>query len=174
MSAYPTWKYILVITVLVTSFVYSLPNFYNSYPAIEIKSNIDILNENNISKYLEIIKIKNIKTQRDFIKNDKLFLLFDDTEEQLKAYTEFNASNNNASYTLSSFSDTPKWMESIGAYPMFLGLDLKGGVHFLLQVDHENIITNMLREIQSDVKKILIKNKYRYNLIYQSHMDNCK
>ena len=51
---------------------------------------------------------------------------------------------------------------------MFLGLDLKGGVHFLLQVDHENIITNMLREIQSDVKKILIKNKYRYNLIYQS------
>ena len=168
MSAYPTWKYILVITVLVTSFVYSLPNFYNSYPAIEIKSNIDILNENNISKYLEIIKIKNIKTQRDFIKNDKLFLLFDDTEEQLKAYTEFNASNNNASYTLSSFSDTPKWMESIGAYPMFLGLDLKGGVHFLLQVDHENIITNMLREIQSDVKKILIKNKYRYNLIYQS------
>ena len=168
MSAYPTWKYILVITVLVTSFVYSLPNFYNSYPAIEIKSNIDILNENYVSKYLEIIKIKNIKTQRDFIKNDKLFLLFDDTEEQLKAYTEFNASNNNASYTLSSFSDTPKWMESIGAYPMFLGLDLKGGVHFLLQVDHENIITNMLREIQSDVKKILIKNKYRYNLIYQS------
>ena len=59
-------------------------------------------------------------------------------------------------------------MESIGAYPMFLGLDLKGGVHFLLQVDHENIIINMLREIQSDVKKILIKNKYRYNLIYQS------
>ena len=168
MSAYPTWKYILVITVLVTSFVYSLPNFYNSYPAIEIKSNIDILNENNISKYLEIIKVKNIKTQKDFIKDDKLFLLFDDTEEQLKAYTEFNASRNNASYTLSSFSDTPKWMESIGAYPMFLGLDLKGGVHFLLQVDHENIITNMLREIQSDVKKILIKNKYRYNLIYQS------
>jgi preprotein translocase subunit SecD len=51
---------------------------------------------------------------------------------------------------------------------MFLGLDLKGGVHFLLQVDHDNITTNMLREIQSDVKKILIKNKYRYNLIYQS------
>jgi hypothetical protein len=88
------------------------------------------------------------------ILHDKLFLLFGDTEEQLKAYTEFNSSNNNASYTLSSFSDTPKWMESIGAYPMFLGLDLKGGVHFLLQVDHENITTNMLREIQSDIKKI--------------------
>ena len=168
MNAYPSWKYIIVVTVLVVSFVYSLPNFYNSYPAIEIKSNVDVLNENNISKYLEIINVKNIKTQKNFIKNNKLFLLFGDTEEQLKAYTEFNSSNNNASYTLSSFSDTPKWMESIGAYPMFLGLDLKGGVHFLLQVDHENIIINMLREIQSDVKKILIKNKYRYNLIYQS------
>ena len=168
MNAYPSWKYIIVVTVLVVSFVYSLPNFYNSYPAIEIKSNVDVLNENNISKYLEIINVKNIKTQKNFIKDNKLFLLFGDTEEQLKAYTEFNSSNNNASYTLSSFSDTPKWMESIGAYPMFLGLDLKGGVHFLLQVDHENIITNMLREIQSDVKKILIKNKYRYNLIYQS------
>jgi len=168
MNAYPSWKYIIVVTVLVVSFVYSLPNFYNSYPAIEIKSNVDVLNENNISKYLEIINVKNIKTQKNFIKDNKLFLLFGDTEEQLKAYTEFNSSNNNASYTLSSFSDTPKWMESIGAYPMFLGLDLKGGVHFLLQVDHENIIINMLREIQSDVKKILIKNKYRYNLIYQS------
>ena len=168
MNAYPSWKYIIVVTVLVVSFVYSLPNFYNSYPAIEIKSNVDVLNENNISKYLEIINIKNIKIQKNFIKDDKLFLLFGDTEEQLKAYTEFNSSNNNASYTLSSFSDTPKWMESIGAYPMFLGLDLKGGVHFLLQVDHENITTNMLREIQSDIKKILIKNKYRYNLIYQS------
>jgi len=168
MNAYPPWKYIIVVTVLVASFVYSLPNFYNSYPAIEIKSNVDALNENNISKYLEIINIKNIKTQKNFIKDNKLFLLFGDTEEQLKAYTEFNSSNNDASYTLSSFSDTPKWMESIGAYPMFLGLDLKGGVHFLLQVDHENIITNMLREMQSDVKKILIKNKYRYNLIYQS------
>ena len=130
MNAYPTWKYILVVTVLVVSFVYSLPNFYNSYPAIEIKSNVDVLNENNISKYLEIINVKNIKTQKNFIKDNKLFLLFGDTEEQLKAYTEFNSSNNNASYTLSSFSDTPKWMESIGAYPMFLGLDLKGGVHF--------------------------------------------
>ena len=168
MNAYPSWKYIIVVAVLVVSFVYSLPNFYNSYPAIEIKSNVDVLNENNISKYLEIINVKNIKTQKNFIKDNKLFLLFGDTEEQLKAYTEFSSSNNNASYTLSSFSDTPKWMESIGAYPMFLGLDLKGGVHFLLQVDHENIIINMLREIQSDVKKILIKNKYRYNLIYQS------
>jgi len=168
MNAYPPWKYIIVATVLIISFIYSLPNFYNSYPAIEIKSNDDVLAKNNISKYLEIINIKNIKTQKNFIKDDKLFLLFGDTEEQLKAYTELNSSNNNASYTLSSFSDTPKWMESIGAHPMFLGLDLKGGVHFLLQVDHDNITTNMLREIQSDVKKILIKNKYRYNLIYQS------
>ena len=130
MNAYPSWKYIIVVTVLVVSFVFSLPNFYNSYPAIEIKSNVDVLNENNISKYLEIINVKNINTQKNFIKDNKLFLLFGDTEEQLKAYTEFNSSNNNASYTLSSFSDTPKWMESIGAYPMFLGLDLKGGVHF--------------------------------------------
>ena len=49
MNAYPSWKYIIVVTVLVASFVYSLPNFYNSYPAIEIKSNVDVLNENNIS-----------------------------------------------------------------------------------------------------------------------------
>ena len=76
MNAYPSWKYIIVVTVLVVSFVYSLPNFYNSYPAIEIKSNVDVLNENNISKYLEIINVKNIKTQKNFIKDNKLFLLF--------------------------------------------------------------------------------------------------
>jgi hypothetical protein len=88
MNAYPPWKYITVATVLIISFIYSLPNFYNSYPAIEIKSNDDVLTKNNISKYLEIINIKNIKTQKNFIKDDKLFLLFGNTEEQLKAYTE--------------------------------------------------------------------------------------
>jgi len=65
-------------------------------------------------------------------------------------------------YSLTSYIDLPNWLKSINAYPMYLGLDLKGGVHFLLQVDKDNIEKNLLREIENDVKSILIENKYRY------------
>tara|TARA_X000000368_G_scaffold259666_2_gene205341 strand:- start:462 stop:2252 length:1791 start_codon:yes stop_codon:yes gene_type:complete len=158
MSSYPRWKYILVILVLLTSFIYSLPNLYSSYPAIEVSVN------NQISSNQIIKMIEDENTISDIVKqNSKVILKFNDTKDQLKVYGKLRTANIPTTFTLSNYVDIPSWLTSINAYPMFLGLDLKGGVHFLLQVDKENINTNLLREIESDVKKILIDNKYRYN-----------
>ena len=158
MSSYPRWKSFLVIIVLIVSFIYSLPNFYPSFPAIEISHGNNNENTNNITKTI----IQNLKIDNVLNKNDKLILKFNNTEDQLKAYRKLQSSNIQEAFTLTSYNDIPSWLTSINAHPMFLGLDLKGGVHFLLQVDKNNIQKNLLREIEVDTKKILIKNKYRY------------
>ena len=156
MSSYPRWKYFLVLLVLLTSFVYSLPNLYQSSPAIEISLNDNI-------QIQDIIKKLNQPEDKVIYKDKKVILTFNDSVSQLKAYDTLRTENSKYNYSLTSFIDLPDWLKHINAYPMYLGLDLKGGVHFLLQVDRENIIQNLLREIESDVKTILIENKHRYN-----------
>ena len=154
MSSYPRWKYFLVLLVLLTSIIYSLPNLYNSKPAIEI--GIDGVNVS------DIIKTLNHPEDSIVYKDNKMTLLFENTDSQLLSYDKLRKNNILSKYSLTSYIDLPDWLKSINAYPMYLGLDLKGGVHFLLQVDKDNIEKNLLREIESDVKSILIENKYRY------------
>ena len=154
MSSYPRWKYFLVLLVLLASIIYSLPNLYHSKPAIEIG-----IEDVNVS---EIIKTLSHPKDAIIYKDNKITLLFDNTESQLLSYDKLRKTNLLSSYSLTSYIDLPDWLRSINAYPMYLGLDLKGGVHFLLQVDKDNIEKNLLREIESDVKSILIENKHRY------------
>ena len=154
MSSYPRWKYFLVLLVLLASIIYSLPNLYHSKPAIEIG-----IEDVNVS---EIIKTLSHPNDAIIYEDNKITLLFDNTESQLLSYDKLRKTNLLSSYSLTSYIDLPDWLRSINAYPMYLGLDLKGGVHFLLQVDKDNIEKNLLREIESDVKSILIENKHRY------------
>ena len=167
MKAYPLWKYILLLVVLITSLIYSIPNLYPSFNAIEIKSLKEQFTDKKISEYSNLLIKQKIKMNQSFLKNDKILISFDSNEEQLKAYN-FLQPNDDISLTLLSYTAIPDWMEYINANPMFLGLDLKGGVHFLLQVDKQNIFQSSLREIHSDVKKFFIANKLRYRLTYKA------
>ena len=166
MTSYSRWKYILVLIVLTLSGIYAAPNLYTSHPALEINTS-----EKKIVK--DIIKIIDPALDYEDIinKEDKHIFKFDSTEEQLNAYEKLTRSNSNIQYTLSSYIDLPQWLININAHPMFLGLDLKGGVHFLLQVDKDNIYLNLLRETEDDIKKILIKNKFRYKSVYKTKTD---
>ena len=155
MSSYPRWKYILVLLVILLSFIYALPNLYHSKPAIEIGLN----DETNIPV---LLKTLNQSDESVIYKDKKIILTFDNTESQLEVYNKLRDINLSSTYSLTSYIDLPDWLKYINAHPMYLGLDLKGGVHFLLQVDKDNIKQNLLREIQSDIKNILIENKYRY------------
>ena len=166
MSPYPIWKYILVILVLFFSFVYALPNLYPSQPAFELDSKLDNQTIKNYSKNLQNTNIKDFKTQE---RKDKVYFVFKTIDEQLKAFQNIRDFDKESKITLNSFSSVPTWLESINAYPMLLGLDLKGGVHFLLQVDNENIVENILRETESDLKKFLISKKYKYKIFNRSN-----
>ncbi len=158
MTAYPKWKYFLVLTVFILSVIYSLPNFYQSFPSIEINIQDD-------SSELDYDKI--ISQNNDFLEkistNNKIIFRFPDIDKQLKGYNNLENSSVKNNYTLITDTKIPAWLKSINALPMFLGLDLKGGVHFLLQVDQNNITQNLLREYESDLRKLLITNKIRYS-----------
>ena len=167
MGVYPLWKYIIVVIVLFFSLIYSLPNLYESYPSIELKGVDTPLTKQQISNYSDTLKNNKIDVFEIKKDKDRTHYIFDNLDNQLKAYDSLNQFSNETNITLSTFSATPKWLESIGAYPMFLGLDLKGGVHFLLQVDKENILKSQMREIESDIKKHLILNNFRYNFIHR-------
>ena len=144
MGVYPLWKYILVILVLGFSLIYSLPNIYDSYPAIEIKSSENSLEEEQLNNFTQTLESKGINILNINKESEIIQYVFNDIDSQLKAYEALGSLNTDINITLSTFSSVPDWLRSLGAYPMFLGLDLKGGVHFLLQVDKSNIMTNMI------------------------------
>ena len=132
-----------------------MPNLYHSQPAIEISLDDD-------AEALQIIKTLSYPEDSIIYNDKKMVLTFDDIESQLKSYDKIRTINISSSYSLTSYIDLPDWLRYINAHPMYLGLDLKGGVHFLLQVDKDNIKENLLREIENDVRSTLIDNKYRY------------
>ena len=160
MSAYPKWKYILVISVLILSIVYALPNFYTSYPSIEIQKNEAATNISELNKIINT----NVTPVSSEEKKDKMIYRFSSIDDQLKAYNNLETANLVNEFTLFTDRELPKFFGSINANPMFLGLDLKGGVHFLLQVDKDNVYKNLLRENEADIKKLLIKERIRFSL----------
>ncbi|MAR78177.1 MAG: protein translocase subunit SecD [Gammaproteobacteria bacterium] len=166
MAVYSRWKYLLVFLILVLSTIYALPNFYASKPAIEINS----INQSELNKIFNVNSKKN--NYKVIQKNDKSIITFSSIEDQLDAYKKLASSSynleNQYQYTLTSYINLPGWLTYINAHPMFLGLDLKGGVHFLLQVDKENIKTNLLREIETETKKQLIRDKHRFQSLYKT------
>ncbi len=159
MSAYPKWKYFLVLSVLILSVVYSLPNFYTSYPSIELQKNNDSTNINEINKIVN----EGVKSLSSDETANKMIYRFSSIDDQLKAYNNLETANLAEEFTLFTDRELPSFFKTINANPMFLGLDLKGGVHFLLQVDEDNIRKNLLREIESDIKKLLIKERIRFS-----------
>ena len=165
MESYPRWKYLLVLFVLISATIYALPNFYKSYPGIEILINDSKNIENfkqDYSKYL-------VNDNNKIIEQDnKLIYTYNSIDAQLDAYNNLSVIDSYFDYTLVTYTDIPAWLAKIGASPMFLGLDLKGGVHFLLQVDESNIKKNLLREFESDIKKELIESKIRYKSFERS------
>ena len=158
MSAYPKWKYFLVLLVLILSIVYSLPNFYASYPSIEIQKKNNSINISEIDKIINT-DVESVSSDETI---DKMIYRFSSIDEQLKAYNNLESANIAEEFTLFTDRKLPTFFKSINANPMFLGLDLKGGVHFLLQVDENNIRKNLLRENESDIKKLLIKERIRF------------
>tara|TARA_B100000965_G_scaffold406742_1_gene447834 strand:+ start:3300 stop:5093 length:1794 start_codon:yes stop_codon:yes gene_type:complete len=159
MATYPRWKYLLVLTVFILSVIYSLPNFYQSFPSIEINLQDS---ERSAVNYEQIIS-QNNKFSEKVLYDNKVIFRFSDIDKQLKGYNNLENLTSENNFTLITDTKIPDWLKSINALPMFLGLDLKGGVHFLLQVDEDNILQNLLRESESDLRKILIANKIRYS-----------
>ncbi len=164
MNRYPLWKYLTVLVALVVGFLYTLPNFYGESPAVQVSSaksttKIDPDMLNRVQTILDQAAM--VTTGSNFERNGPVGTVrfrFASTDEQLKARDIIERALNpdpaDPTYTvaLNLLPASPAWLTAIGAGPMYLGLDLRGGVHFLLQVDMQGALTARYDSLSTDIR----------------------
>lgn len=164
MNQYPAWKYSLILLLLLAGFLYAGPNVFVEDPAIQISANQSApVSATLIGDVEGLLKRKKLDYKRAVQDGDKLEIRFHDTETQLKA-RDIVQRELGQKYTvaLNLLPATPQWMRAINGKPMYLGLDLRGGVHFLLQVDMTAVIKKAAQSFVSDIRAEMRKEKLRY------------
>jgi preprotein translocase subunit SecD len=182
MNRYPLWKYLTVLAALIIGLLYTLPNFFGESPAVQVagaKSTVKV-DTTVLSRVEDILERSNITpTGAYFEQNGPIGTVrvrFETTDVQLKAKDiiekTLNPDPQNADYTvaLNLLPASPNWLSALGANPMYLGLDLRGGVHFLLQVDMQGALTSRYDSLASDVRNTLREAKLTSNGVERSDM----
>jgi preprotein translocase subunit SecD len=170
MNRYPPWKYVLIAVALVIGIVYTLPNFFPEVPAVQIstsKSNIKV-DASTLQVVEDALKAANIPYNGATVDTTGVKVRFADPDTQLRAkdvvQAKLNPDPNNPNYivALNLLSSSPVWLAKIGALPMYLGLDLRGGVHFLLQVDMQAALDKAADSNLTDIRSLLREKKVLY------------
>ncbi len=163
---YPAWKYLLIIVVLVISTLYALPSLYPDEPAVQISGAKagTLIDETVIQKAEQILKTDNIASHDNSFTKNAALLRLSSSEAQLKAKEALRQGlGDDYVVALNLAPTTPEWLQKIGAKPMKLGLDLRGGVHFLLEVDMDKAITQRMETSASDLRRDFRDNKIKFN-----------
>ncbi len=170
MNRYPLWKYAILAIALVVGLLYTAPNFYGEAPAVQVSSGkatikVDAALVQRVQQALEQAQVK-----PDFVQFEgtSVRARFADTDAQIKAKDAIaRALNPDAAdpgyiVALNLVSRSPAWMSAIHALPMYLGLDLRGGVHFLMQVDMKSALTKKAEAITGDMRTLLRDKNIRH------------
>ncbi|MDR3213770.1 MAG: protein translocase subunit SecD [Azoarcus sp.] len=177
MNRYPLWKNLLIAVILLWGLLYTLPNFYGEAPAVQIssaKSTLDLDPGSVSASIAEALQAAKIEYNGIFSDATGVRVRFGNVETQGRAKDileqKFNPDRQNPSYVvaLNLLSNSPAWLTSLRALPMYLGLDLRGGVHFLLQVDMPGAITRRLDAIAGDLRTLLREKNLRHAGIERS------
>ncbi len=164
-NQYPLWKYVLIIVVVIVGFIYALPNLYGEDPAVQISATRTAkVDTSTMAKVKAALDQGNIKYDRMTLDPHGLIVRFANTEIQLQAKDLILETLDTKQYVvaLNLAPATPGFLSSLGALPMYLGLDLRGGVHFLMQVDMDAAIKQSLERYMGDFRSLFRKNKVRY------------
>ena len=174
MNRYPLWKYVVILVALLIGTLYSLPNFYGEAPAVQVSSakptiKVDLATQARVEK---ILADQNMSSTGIFFENTghvgSIKIRFSNTDTQLRArdllQQKLNVDQNDPNYTvaLNLLSNTPGWLSSINALPMPLGLDLRGGVYFLLQVDMKGALQKKITSLSGDIRSQLRDKSIRH------------
>ena len=166
MNRYPLWKYILVLTVLLLGLVYSMPNIFGESPAVQITTAkaTTKLDPALLGKVEGALNQENIKIDAIFMDSTGVKVRFADADTQIKA-KDILKNNLGKDYViaLNLISRSPSWLSNIHARPMYLGLDLRGGVHFLLQVDMKAALDKAADRYVGDFRASLRKERISYS-----------
>ena len=168
-NQYPLWKYLSIALIVAAGVLYSTPNLFGEDPAIQITSTRTAKVELSVQGDLEaLLQRQQIPYKSIAIDDGKLLARFANTDDQIKAKAHideelFKDTEKRAfSVALNLAPSTPSWMVAINAMPMYLGLDLRGGVHFLMEVDMKAAISQAVERYTGDVRSLLREKKVRY------------
>lgn len=174
LNSFPRWKYVLLAIVLVIGLIYSLPNLYGEDPAVQVIGlqgmQVDVAMQDQITK---VLQQNNIKAKTVSFDDGQLLLRFGTAETQLKARDLIKASlGNNYSVALNLAPATPVWLTWFGAEPMKLGLDLRGGVRFLMEVDIASNVKRRLESVYNELRATFRKEQLHYSSFVMPNSDS--
>jgi preprotein translocase subunit SecD len=170
MNRYPIWKYAIILIVLVVSAIYALPNLFGESPAVQVsagRSSVRV-DAGTVTRVEQVLASQNIQPSLVQLDAGSIKVRFDDTDTQLKARDALEKALNPdpADVThvvaLNLLPRTPAWLTSLGASPMYLGLDLRGGVHFMLQVDMGAALQRRADVLAADLRTLLREKGVRH------------
>jgi len=170
MNRYPLWKYVLIVVALVLAVIYTLPNFFGEAPAVQVSAGkvavkVDAATEQKVQAALQAA---GVQPSQIALEGDSVRARFDGTDTQIKARDAIehalNPDPSDPAYivALNLVSRSPAWLAALRAKPMYLGLDLRGGVHFTLQVDMKTAITRRLDSLVNDIRVALREKDVRH------------
>ncbi len=166
LNRYPLWKNILVIVVVMIAFFYAAPNLYSDDPAVQISgsSPVVVLDANSIDKMRHALESAQIPVKQVEQQDHAVLVRFFSTDQQLKAKDIIQQTlGTDYLVALNLASTTPHWLKAMGAMPMKLGLDLRGGVHLLLQVDVDSILKQRVEGDLNNIGQELRNQHIRYS-----------
>ena len=169
MNQYSRWKNISILLIVFLSVIYALPNFFGESPAVQIMSlkSGEKIDPIVISQAKNLLNENNISISSAILTEGYLKFKLENNEDQLTAKGLLEEKlGPNFIIALNLLPNSPKWLESIGGQPMYLGLDLRGGIHFLMQVDLSNIQAKESTGKINEIRSTLRENKIRYDQIY--------
>lgn len=167
MNQYPLWKYLLLVVVITVGLLYSSPNLYGEDPAVQVSAErgavFDETLDNRIRNTLTAAGI----TPKSLVREQgRVLVRFESGDDQLKGADALRAElARGYIVALNLAPTTPDWMGDIGALPMYLGLDLRGGVHFLMEVDMDAAVKNAMERYVGDIRSQLREEKIRYRSV---------
>ena len=167
MNEYPLWRYLLVLIVVTIGVLYALPNIYGDDPALQVSARrSEVVDDALATRVVDALKAANIEVKRSEMQHKRVLLRFNDVDARAKAREVVEkAVGERYIVALNMAPATPDWLRKIGAKPMYMGLDLRGGVHFLMQVDMDAVRTQTDERFVSELRTAFRDEKIRYRSI---------
>jgi preprotein translocase subunit SecD len=177
MNRYPVWKYAVIVIALLAAALYTMPNFFGETPAVQVSSlkTAVSLDSATVARVEQVLKDAGLTATQVSLDGTSVRARFDSTDSQLKAKDAIEKTlvpnPNDPSYVvaLSLLSRSPDWLTALGARPMYLGLDLRGGVHFMLQVDMASALSKKAESFAGDLRLNLRDKNIRHGGISRNN-----
>ncbi len=171
MNRYPVWKYFIIALAMAIAVLYTLPNFFGEAPAVQVSSTKSVVkvDSTTVTRVEQALKDAGIVTDGVSFDGNSVKARFNDTDTQLKAKDAIQkalipeAADSGYVVALNLLSRSPRWLTALRAAPMYLGLDLRGGVHFMLQVDMQAALTKKAESLAGDLRLSLREKNIRHS-----------